>query len=114
MKIDNYTFGSIIVDNEIYNSDLILFPNKVLTNWCRENGHLLLIKDLKEIIKYKPDVLIVGTGADGVMEIASETKKELEKLKITLIEAKSAAACNIFNDRMEKGENAVGAFHLTC
>ena len=114
MTIDEYSFGSITVNGQSYQKDLILFPDKIKPNWWREDGHSLSIKDLEEVIEYKPDILIIGTGAHGVMQIPNVTKEALEQHHIKLIDEKTEKACEIFNEYIEKGEKVVGAFHLTC
>ena len=63
--IDSYSFGKIVVDGQSYTSDLILYPDKIDDKWWRKSGHLLLKEDLKDIIHFNPDILIVGTGAYG-------------------------------------------------
>ena len=114
MKISAYSFGSITVDDKVYRSDLIVFPDKIKPNWWRKGGHTLLIEDLEEVISYKPQVLIVGTGAYGVMEIPESTKKILNEKDIKLIDGISGEAYKIFNEHIKEGKKAVGAFHLTC
>ena len=59
MLIDAYNFGKIIINGEIYHTDVIVFPNRVRDEWWRQRGHQLLIEDLKCIIDADPEVLIV-------------------------------------------------------
>jgi hypothetical protein len=59
-------------------------------------------------------MLIIGTGANGVMEVPETTKDELKKKGIRAIIKKTTEAVDIFNREIEQGTNAVGAFHLTC
>ncbi|MFQ6072444.1 MAG: MTH938/NDUFAF3 family protein, partial [Methanosarcinales archaeon] len=68
-KIDQYSFGNMIISNERFTSDLIIFPDKILENWWRKEGHSLHPEDLKDVIEYKPKLLIVGTGKYGSMKI---------------------------------------------
>ena len=111
--IESYTFGKIIINGKTYSSDLILYPDKVDDHWWRIAGHLLQKEDLKDVIQYKPDVLIVGTGADGLMEVPRETKKFLELKGIKLIVEETAKASEIYNKLKDK-QKVVAAFHLTC
>jgi hypothetical protein len=67
MKINSYSFGSITIDNKIYQKDIVVFPEKVRPNWIRIKGHSLKLADIKEIIDYNPDTLIIGTRAYGSM-----------------------------------------------
>lgn len=114
MKIDTYSFGSMTVDGKAYDSDLIIFPDRIKSDWWRREGHSLAIEDLEEVIEYKPQVLIVGTGASGVMNIPASTKKELKRKNIELIDRTTSLAYKIFNGYIEQGKKVVGAFHLTC
>lgn len=35
MRIDANSFGSMTVDGTVYRSDLIIFPQRISTNWWR-------------------------------------------------------------------------------
>ena len=60
MRINSWSFGSITIDNKIYQKDMLVFPEKVRPNWIRIKGHSLELKDIKEIIGYNPETLIIG------------------------------------------------------
>ncbi|MBN1622435.1 MAG: hypothetical protein JW871_07590 [Endomicrobiales bacterium] len=114
MEIDEYSFGFIKVNGKSYNRDIIIFPDKVINSWWRKEGHSLNIDDLKIVIAYKPEFLIIGKGASGVMDVPYSTKKKLEDLNIKIIDRSTDEAVKIFNDYLSKGKKVVGAFHLTC
>jgi len=69
--IDSYDFGRIIINGKRYNSDLIVFSDKVRDGWWRKEGHRLDVEDLKDVLESKPEVLVVGTGYSGLMRIPS-------------------------------------------
>jgi len=48
--INSYTFGVIVVNGKKYYSDIIIYPNKVDDNWWREEGHLLIPRDLEKVV----------------------------------------------------------------
>lgn len=114
MKIENYSFGKMTINGKSYNNDLIVFPDKIESNWWREEGHSLSLEDLDSVLQYNPDYLIVGCGEQGQMDVPSKTKAELKKRNIDIVSGKTAAMCVLFNRYMEADEKAVGAFHLTC
>ena len=114
MQIDSYSFGSMTVDGKVYEADLIVFPDRVEPNWWRKQGHSLAVEDLGGIINFKPEILIIGKGAYGYMEIPPATKKTLKEKNIELIEENTEQAWRLFNEQIKKGRKAVGAFHLTC
>jgi len=113
MLIDSYDFGRITIDGKRYSTDAIVFPDKVKTGWWRKEGHLLQIVDLKEVLEAKPEVLVVGTGYMGMMEVPPETRKSIESEGIKIIVQKTAEACKTFN-RLVKSKKVVAALHLTC
>lgn len=114
MRIDSYSFGVMKISGIEYRSDLIVFPDRIKSNWWRKQGHSLAVEDLNEIFDFKPEVLVVGRGAYGAMEIPASTKQALQKQGIELIAEDTDQAWQVFNEQIEKGKNAVGAFHLTC
>ena len=111
--IDSYDFGQIIIDGKRYNSDLVLFPDRVKDDWWRKMGHRLQMEDLKDVLEAKPEVLVVGTGYYGAMTVPTETRKHVESEGIELIVEKTAKACKTFN-RLVTSRKAVAALHLTC
>lgn len=109
--IESYDFGRIVIDGRTYTSDVIIFPDRVMDNWWRKDGHNLDIEDLKEVIEFGPETLVVGTGYSGIMKVKDETREFLESKGIKVIVKKTGEACDILNSL---GTNCVGAFHLTC
>ena len=83
--IDSYSFGNITIDNQKFTKDLIIFPDHINSNWRRKTGHLLLEDDIAEILDYKPEVLIIGTGANGLMKVDDKVKDKLKTLGIEFI-----------------------------
>jgi len=113
-KIDAYSFGSMKINGKVYQKDLVLFPDRVIENWWRASGHSLTIEDLKEVVDYKPEILVIGLGAMGVMNIPEDTKESLKKHDIALTGQKTGEAVDTYNKYMGEGKRVVGAFHLTC
>jgi len=111
--IDSYDFGRIVINGKRYNSDLIVFSDKVRDGWWRKEGHRLHVEDLKDVLEFKPEVLVVGTGYSGLMRIPPETRRYVESEGIELISQKTAEACETFN-RLVKSRKVVAALHLTC
>jgi hypothetical protein len=114
MRIDSYSFGVMKVDGTEYRADLIVFPDRIRSNWWRRQGHSLAVEDLDDVLDFKPDVLVIGKGAPGLMEIPPSTKKVLQEEGIEVIAENTGQAWGLFNEQIKKGRKVVGAFHLTC
>ncbi len=111
--IDSYQFGQIVVNGKNYTSDVIIFTDRIKNNWYRKAGHQLRLEDLSEVIAENPEVLIVGTGAPGLVKVSPEVKEKLEALGIKLIAKPTDEACHIYN-QLCHSQRVVAALHLTC
>ncbi len=116
MKITDYRFGHITVNGKEYTSDIKIINGRVIPNWWRRQGHLLQLDDVKDIFEAKPQVLVVGTGAAGVMRIDEGVKNKASELGIELRPSRSAEAVENFNSLVDQlGHDKVAlAIHLTC
>jgi len=112
-EIDSYRFGHMVVDGEEYTNDLILLPDRVLSNWWRDQGHRLSIADLDAVFDAQPEVLFVGTGASGVMDVPAKTRQAIRDAGIDLEVARTDQAWKRYND-VQHERAVAGAFHLTC
>jgi hypothetical protein len=112
-EVESYRFGHMVVDGEEHTNDLILLPDRVVSNWWRDQGHRLSIADLDEVFNAQPEVLVVGTGANGVMQVPQETRQAIREAGIELEVAKTGQAWKRYNDLQQERATA-GAFHLTC
>jgi len=111
--VDSYQFGQIVISGKKYTSDVIIFPDRVKENWWRKSGHRLCLEDIAEIITENPEVLVVGTGASGLVKVLPEVKQSLEAQGIKLIAEPTNEACNIYN-QLCHSQRVVAALHLTC
>ncbi|MBC7321338.1 hypothetical protein H5T89_11925 [bacterium] len=113
MNIEHYEFGKVIIDGISYFSDVIIFPDRVENDWWREEGHELHVSDILEIVEAKPKVLIVGTGAYGMLRVLPEVEKYLRENNIQLIAELTGRAVEIYNQTSDKSK-VICALHLTC
>ena len=111
--IDSYQFGLIVVNGKKYSSDVIIFPDSVIDNWWRKRGHQLCFEDIAEVIAENPEVLVVGTGASGLVKILPEVKQSLDAQGIKLITQTTDKACQTYN-KLCHSQKVVAALHLTC
>jgi len=114
MRISEYKFGKIVIENKTYTSDVIISPEQVIDSWQRKQGHNLDITDLDDIVNAKPDVLIIGTGYYGRMWVPDETRRYLGEQGIKVRQAKTGDAVSEFNALQKECARIVAALHLTC
>ncbi len=112
--IDAYSYGRIRVSGDDFDQDLIVFPDKVEPYWRRRDAHSLSINDLETVIDYSPELLVVGTGTIGRLQLDPSTREVLRQKGIDCVDEHTDRAWQIFNQEMERDTKVVGAFHLTC
>jgi len=113
VHVDSYSFGRITVDGREYDSDLIIYPDRIDGSWWRKKSHKLYAEDIREALEAKPDVLVVGTGNSGRMSVTPQVGEEARKRGIELIAKKTAEAVRDYNS-LSRGKRTVAALHLTC
>ncbi len=115
LEINSYSFGRMTINNVVVSSDLMILPNgKIIDNWRRNQGHLLKFNDIKSLIKSKPEILVVGTGASGMMRVAQDLLQALEKNGIMPDISPCSQAIKKFNTHAAGGKRVAACFHLTC
>ena len=111
--IDSYRFGLVVINGKNYTSDVIIFPDRVKDNWWKKKGHQLCLDDIADVIAEKPEVLIVGTGASGLMKVLPEVEKAVDTTGIELITESTDKACHTYN-QLCQSQRVVAALHITC
>ena len=113
MRIEACSFGKITIAGKTFISDVIIYPNRVEASWWRKAGHRLDVADLAEAVAERPELLIIGTGHNGLMKVPQETIDALGREGIEVRVAKTADAARLFNDMAEQNR-VIAALHLTC
>ena len=114
MKITHYEFGWISVDDKDYRSDVIISPDGVQDQWWRTQGHSLAIDDLESVVQSKPEVVIIGSGYYGRMQVPDATREYLAGKGIRVEIATTPEAVVRFNELQQNCARIVAALHLTC
>jgi len=112
--IEEYNFGYMKYKGKVFRNDLIITPEKIISNWWRDEGHHLKLNDLKEILNEDFDVLVIGQGYSGAMDVSNNVFEYFSKKGVEVISFDTRNAVSKFNEEVKKGRRVVGAFHLTC
>jgi hypothetical protein len=111
--IEEYTFGMATIDGHSYTSDLKIFPDKVKSNWWREQGHELHIADIADVLVASPEVIIIGTGASGAMKVPDKVRVYIESLGIEFSSLPTREAIYKHNT-VSQDKMTITCLHLTC
>lgn len=113
MKIDSYSFGKMVINGITYTRDLKIFPDRVVPDWWRREGHLLECEDMEDVFSFNPEVIVVGTGMMGAMKVSKRVRERALEKSIELFSERTGKAVDIFNE-ISTTKKTVGLFHLTC
>ena len=111
--IDSYSFGSYIINGKEHKWDIKLI-NKNVFRWVGRNGHNIIIDDIRDLIAEKPEILIIGIGASGLINVSDKIKEFIKVRGIKLIIEKTGAACNEYNNALKSNKKVCAIMHGTC
>jgi hypothetical protein len=111
-RLENYSFGRLTVDGQEHTRDLIVLPDRVVSDWWRREGHSLAIADLDEVLDEPPARLVVGVGAHGRLRPDPAVIAELKRRGMQVECLPTDAAVRRYGELDKHGTAA--ALHLTC
>ena len=114
MEVEHYSFGRIRIGGKEYTSDVIVGRDFLLTNWWRKEGHRVQVDDIGEMLKYKPEVVVFGTGANGRVVVDRKVVDELRSMGCDVYAEPTSKAVEIYNRLLKSGKRVLLAAHLTC
>lgn len=112
MRLSGYHFGRIEVDGVVYAHDLLITPTEV-RQWHRREGHRVHPEDLDLALAEAPQVLIVGTGFSGLLQVTTEATRLVRERRVELIPVKTGEAVEAYND-LSHTKRTCALLHLTC
>jgi hypothetical protein len=112
-RIESYQFGQITIDGHEYSKDVIILPDRVISNWWRRSGHRLILDDLKEVLDSPPRILVIGRGSASRMQVPNQTVRALESGGIEVQSLPTQEACTLYN-QLRSQDKTAAALHLTC
>jgi hypothetical protein len=104
---DSY-YKHIIVDNQDYMHCIIYSDGKIISI---EVGHEITLDFVKSFLKPKIELVIIGTGTEGVAKVSPDVKPFFDKKGIELFISITPKAREKFNTTTK---NAVAILHGTC
>ena len=113
MHIDRYEFGLIVIEGQTFKNDVLIWPGRVKSDWWRKEAHLLQLDDVTEALAANPQVLVVGKGEPGKMQVDPALTVYLQDRGVELMAYPTREACRVINDLRGKRRLAA-ALHLTC
>ena len=118
VKVDNYIFGCITIDRKDYKDDVMITPDGAVISRKMElsnTDHDLSEEEINVLIDMSPEIIVIGNGKSGVLQVSPEAREACVSNGIQLIVDKTPDVINKFNYLAKDGRQRVAAlFHITC
>jgi hypothetical protein len=112
--ITEFSFGRIVINGMAHTNDIKVVKGHIVPDWWRKSGHCVEIEDVQDILDADPEILVIGKGQPGYMNLSENLRKLLEKKEIQLIEEPTSKAIQTFNRLLDVGKNVSAGFHVGC
>jgi len=117
-KIDDTWFGSITVEGQRYEHDIIIRlsgkvckRDKALSKSVYGTSHILSLAEIDDLYRKKATRIIVGAGQSGLVRLSQEAAEFLKAHDCPVDLCPTPEAVRRWNE----AEGAVlGLFHVTC
>jgi hypothetical protein len=70
--------------------------------------------EIEELLSNNPEIIIIGTGQNGAMQIDEDLAKKLKANSSELIIAETPQAIEIYNEQIKFGKRVNALIHTTC
>lgn len=117
MRIEDFSFGSIQIDGETYEHDVVIDRGEIKKRKKKPSkkfrdkfGHTPL--SIEEKIPWECRQLIIGNGFSGALPVMDAVKRKAEKRGVELIILPTPKALERLNKESNEDTNAV--LHVTC
>jgi uncharacterized protein len=107
-QIRAYQPGSITVNDKTLSSSIIITPTRLIEIWSPQSIQDITTESLAIIAETRPDILLIGTGAQIVF-ISAEIYGPLINLGIGVELMDTSAACRTYNALSAENRNVAAA-----
>jgi hypothetical protein len=118
MPIDQSEFGSITIDGKTYDHDVIIHLSgkvdkrkKKLSKEQYGTSHIISKAEAKSVFEDGCDLLIIGGGQEGNVQLSPEAGDYFENKGCQVIVQPTPEAIRSFNQSRKK---KIGLMHVTC
>jgi hypothetical protein len=112
------TFGSITIDGESYEHDVIIRLSgkvkkreKKLSKEVYGTSHTISAAEAMQVYQESAELLVIGSVQYGMVKLSDEAASFLQKQHCRVVLLPTGKAATAYNDA--KGA-VVGLFHVTC
>ena len=116
MRIERFSFGSIRIDGETYEQDVVIDRGEVRLRKKKPSKHLRdqfghTPLSAEEKIPWKCERLVIGTGAQGSLPVMPEVLDEAKRRGVEVTAVRTEKAIELLR---HAGRSTNAVLHITC
>ena len=117
-KVNNFSFGSIVIGDKKYSRDVLIFADGSIEQ--RQGGiwmfgaHNIKQQEIEKLLKGKPETVIVGTGTGNKARLSPEVESWAKEKKLELTILPSYEAVTKLNELADQTRKVAAIIHITC
>lgn len=112
VEITAVRFGEVEVDKKIYYSDMIVWWDGKVE--YRAKSRVFDISDFLKLLEKKPEIIVIGTGMNGICRILEEVEQAAEDKGVEIFKELSPKAAEMFNAFVADRKRVIAVLHSTC
>ena len=118
VHLDSTRFGNIVIDGKKYREDVFILSDGTIGDrkgmFPGFGSHEVDQKEIDELLKDNPDVLIIGKGqwGEGKLNPADKIISSIKERGVELIQLPTPKVIEKFNELTDK--KVVALIHITC
>ncbi|MBI9105778.1 MAG: hypothetical protein JEZ04_03480 [Spirochaetales bacterium] len=109
--IESVSMGKLLFKGKVSRSDTIVYPDHMDTKWWIKGRNCIESCDLEDVLKSRPEVVVVGLGFIMPITISDEAIETMKTAGIEVFVEKTEEAMDVYNKNTAK-KKTVGLFHL--
>lgn len=106
-----YGSGYVEINRERFAANLVVFPDRIMADWCPGGFEHLARADFAGILEWKPEIVLLGTGS-SIRFPHPRLSADLNAARVGLDVMDVQAACRTFNVLTAEGRRVAAALLL--
>jgi len=117
--INSTEFGNVVIDDKKYNQVLITGDSIMERDYNKlkelfNTSHKIGDWEVEELLKENPEIIVIGTGQNGAMEVDKEFIDSMKQKNIEVIAVETPKAIEIYNEKVKSNKRVNILIHTTC
>lgn len=119
--VEEYSRGRFVIFGQVHSDERegvgkdVRLVGSIVSKWKERKGHTITPAMITGIFDRDIEVLVIGTGIDGMVEVPEETQQFIHDRGISrLILLRTPAACRRYNALYREGRAVALLAHGTC